>query len=42
VHLWAGTGHGRIRALGATDLTRLLLDEVSAATSDGESGRRIR
>ena len=42
VHLWAGTGHGRIRAIGATDLTRLLLDEVSAATSDGESGRRIR
>ncbi len=33
VHLWAGTGHARIRALGAADLTRLLLDEVAAAKS---------
>jgi nitronate monooxygenase len=33
VHLWAGTGHARIRPLGATDLTRRLLDEAAAAKS---------
>ena len=33
VHLWAGTGHAAVRALGAADLTRLLRSEVSAAQS---------
>ena len=31
VHLWAGTGHPRVRALPAADLARLLVAELDAA-----------
>lgn len=31
VHLWAGTGHGRLRRLPAADLARTLLAELEAA-----------
>jgi nitronate monooxygenase len=31
VHLWAGTGHARIRALPAAELGRRLMAELMAA-----------
>jgi nitronate monooxygenase len=31
VHLWAGTGHARVRAMPATDLARTLLAELTQA-----------
>lgn len=33
VHLWAGTGHARLRSQPATELARLLVDELARATS---------
>ena len=30
MHLWAGTGHARLRTLPAAELARLLVDELAA------------
>jgi nitronate monooxygenase len=34
VHLWAGAGHERVRAMGAEDLARTLLDELVTAENE--------
>jgi nitronate monooxygenase len=38
VHLWAGTGHRRLRSIPATELARLLVHELADA-KPGEPGR---
>lgn len=39
VHLWAGTGHRRLRALPAGELCRQLLDELAQATQARRAGK---
>jgi nitronate monooxygenase len=38
VHLWAGTGHARLRTMPAAELARTLLAELADATTSSKSG----